>query len=105
MLAHCRLTNIPAEYSNYDLFANLVLKTRNKPYKTTLACIRKMNRKSKIFISLLLIISGWLMAGIGFTIKIGHPINTVLFLFGLLASVIGFIWLIILIKSKVDTKS
>ncbi len=64
-----------------------------------------MNRKSKIFISLLLIISGWLLTGIGFTVKIGHPINTTLFLLGLLTFLGGIIWLIVLIKSKIDTKS
>jgi len=64
-----------------------------------------MNRKSKIFISILLIITGWLLVGIGFTIKTGHPINTALFILGLLTFFGGFIWLIVSIKSKIDTKS
>lgn len=45
------------------------------------------------------------MTGIGFTLKIGHPINTILFLLGLLTFLSGLIWLIVLNKSKTDTKS
>ncbi|HDZ04704.1 hypothetical protein [Maribacter sp.] len=59
-----------------------------------------MNKKFKIVVSLILIISGWFLAGIGFTVKYGHPINTILYLFGFLVSIAAFIWLIILIASK-----
>jgi NAD/NADP transhydrogenase beta subunit len=42
-----------------------------------------MSKTLKLIISIIGTISGWLMAGIGFTVRLGHPINTILFLGGL----------------------
>ena len=39
MLGHCRLTNIPAEYSICDLFAKLAAYSRNLPYIIQLAIL------------------------------------------------------------------
>ncbi|WP_289045369.1 hypothetical protein [uncultured Olleya sp.] len=59
-----------------------------------------MSRISKIGASIITLISGWLMIGIGYTTKMGHPISTVLFLSGIVFCIIGFIWFIISITSK-----
>ena len=58
-----------------------------------------MNKTLKIIMSIITIIVGWLLAGIGYTIKVGHPTNTIILLFGLACFFIGFLWLIISIKS------
>ncbi|MBQ4804540.1 hypothetical protein J8L88_16890 [Aquimarina sp. MMG015] len=57
-----------------------------------------MKRTHKILSSILLVIIGWLMIGVGFTMKMGHPVNTFLLLFGILAFIVGAIWFIICIK-------
>jgi len=57
------------------------------------------NRILKILLPLTVIISGWLMIGIGYTTKIGHPISTILFLGGIVSFIIGCIWFIISIKN------
>ena len=59
----------------------------------------KMTRTLKIILSIITVISGWLMIGIGYTTKIGHPISTILFLFGIVCFFIGCIWFILSIKS------
>ncbi|WP_316838302.1 hypothetical protein [Pedobacter nutrimenti] len=42
-------------------------------------------------IGIALMIGGWLCAGIGFTAKIPHPINTVMFVAGLVMVFVGII--------------
>lgn len=46
--------------------------------------------KAKI---LLLIISGWLLGGFGFTTTLGNPISTISFILGILMFIIGVIFL------------
>jgi hypothetical protein len=50
-----------------------------------------MKRAIKILTSLITIVLGWLLIGIGFTTKLGHPINTTLFLLGIGLFFIGSI--------------
>jgi len=52
----------------------------------------KLNQKYRIVISILGVIAGWLSIGIGYGTKIGHPINTILFLGGILIFFISGIW-------------
>jgi predicted phage tail protein len=42
-----------------------------------------MTKSVQMILSVLIIIVGWLLAGIGFTTTIGHPKNTMLFLAGI----------------------
>jgi hypothetical protein len=42
-----------------------------------------MTRPIRIGLSLLTVIMGWLMIGIGYTTTVGHPISTILFLVGI----------------------
>ena len=58
----------------------------------------------KIAVSIILLILGWLMTGIGYTTKMGHPISTSLFLGGILLSILSLIWFIILISSTLKSK-
>jgi len=49
-----------------------------------------MNKRLKnIILSLLMIPAGVLMIGIGFTMKIGHSVNTIVFLSGFLVVISG----------------
>ena len=50
--------------------------------------------------SSIFIILGWFMIGYGFTMKTGHPINTIVFLSGFLLFVFGIVWLVISLNSK-----
>ena len=43
---------------------------------------------------------GWLMIGIGYTTKIGHPTNTALFLLGIICFLFALIQFIISIKQN-----
>ena len=65
-----------------------------------------MNKRVKTGISIIMLISGWLMIGIGYTTKMGHPINTFLFISGIIVCLIGFIWFIksILTTEKLKKK-
>lgn len=48
-----------------------------------------------------LMICGWFCVGIGFTIKMPHPINTTIFVGGLILGVIGVITLgIVILRGK-----
>ena len=58
-----------------------------------------MSKTLKIITSFAIII-GWLLGGIGFTTKVGHPISTILLLTGIACLFFGLIGLIISIKSK-----
>jgi hypothetical protein len=58
-----------------------------------------MSRTLKIITSIITIFAGWLLTGIGYTIKIGHPTNTILILLGITCFISGCLWLIISIKS------
>lgn len=58
-----------------------------------------MSRTLKIITSIITIILSWLLTGIGYTIKIGHPTNTILILLGIACFISGCLWLIISIKS------
>jgi len=42
-----------------------------------------MTKSIRIILSVLIIIVGWVLAGIGFTTTMGHPVNTILFLAGI----------------------
>ena len=64
----------------------------------------KMTKTLKIVISIICLISGWLMIGIGYTTKISHPTSTVLFLLGITCFFIGCIWVIVSIKSTKKLK-
>jgi len=59
-----------------------------------------MNKKYKILLPVLIIILGWVMIGIGFTIKTDPLINTSLFLSGLVVLIFGLIWFIRTISNK-----
>lgn len=55
-----------------------------------------MNKRQRnLIFSLLLIPIGILLIGIGFTMKIGHPVNTIVFLLGFLVVILGGISFII----------
>jgi NhaP-type Na+/H+ or K+/H+ antiporter len=45
-------------------------------------------------------IIGWLLMGIGYTIKLGHPINTICFLLGFALIIVGIVFFIKIIKEK-----
>ena len=57
-----------------------------------------MNNKLKI--AIISIIIGWLMIGIGYTTKIGHPTNTALFILGIICFLFGLIKFFISIKQN-----
>ncbi|MFN5849326.1 MAG: hypothetical protein ACK5UE_02425 [Chitinophagales bacterium] len=59
-----------------------------------------MSKTLKLIISIIGTISGWLMAGIGFTVRLGHPINTILFLGGLGLMIFSGIAFIVLLITK-----
>ncbi|MBA4275218.1 MAG: hypothetical protein C0430_00440 [Flavobacterium sp.] len=59
-----------------------------------------MKNNTKLLLSLLIMIVGWLMSGFGFTTKLGHPISTICFLLGFTLTIIGIIFFIIIIKEK-----
>jgi hypothetical protein len=59
-----------------------------------------MSPNKKLLLTLLTFIVGWFLMGIGYTIKLGHPINTICFLFGLTLIIVGIIFFIIIIKEK-----
>ena len=59
----------------------------------------------KNIILLLLIIGGWSLMGIGFTIKSGHPTSTILFVGGFILIIFAIISLSSSLKTKFDTKS
>ncbi|WP_310558846.1 hypothetical protein [Flavobacterium sp.] len=59
-----------------------------------------MNNKTKLLLSLLTLIFGWLLMGIGYTIKLGHPINTICFLLGFVLIIVGVVFFIKIIKEK-----
>ena len=42
-----------------------------------------MTRKVKIGISLLTVIGGWFLTGVGYTTTVGHPTSTTLFVLGI----------------------
>lgn len=50
-----------------------------------------MKTNSKLVLALLTVIFGWLMAGFGFTTKLGHPVSTICFYLGLALIPIGII--------------
>jgi Na+/melibiose symporter-like transporter len=45
--------------------------------------LTSMTRPIKIGISLLTVVAGWLLTGVGFTTTAGHPTSTILFLLGI----------------------
>ena len=55
---------------------------------------------NKLKIAIIPIVIGWLMIGIGYTTKIGHPINTTLFILGIICFLFGLIKFIISIKQN-----
>jgi putative Mn2+ efflux pump MntP len=58
-----------------------------------------MKKRSKSVIGIVLIISGWFSAGIGFAEPLGgHPYNTMVFLSGFLLIIIGILTLVLPVK-------
>lgn len=55
--------------------------------------MNKTKRTLKIIGGILLIISGWLALGIGFTIRCAHPCNTTIFFSGFVLLILGIILL------------
>ena len=60
----------------------------------------KTSRKLKIGISILMIISGWILNAFAWTTKIGHPLSTICLLLGLGLFFGGIIFMIIIIVKK-----
>jgi len=58
----------------------------------------------KNILRLLLIILGWFIGGIGFTMEVRHPINTIVFLVGIGLILYGVVTLIASLNSKFNTK-
>lgn len=54
-----------------------------------------MNKNSKIVLYILSILLGYLLMGVGYTIKIGHPINTICMLLGMILFLLGIVFLLI----------
>jgi NhaP-type Na+/H+ or K+/H+ antiporter len=59
-----------------------------------------MKNKTKLLLSLLTLIIGWLSIGISYTIKLGHPINTICFLLGFALIIVGVVFFIKIINEK-----
>lgn len=59
-----------------------------------------MKSNTKLLLVVLMIIISWLMAGFGFTTKLGHPISEICFYLGLVGMFIGIIFFIITVKEK-----
>jgi len=53
----------------------------------------KIKRTIKVIGGILLIISGWLALGIGFTIQCAHPCNTMIFMSGFVCMILGIVLL------------
>lgn len=51
-------------------------------------------RAIKVLYSIIIVIIGIALVGFGFTTKLGHPISTISFIFGLVLAFIGFIFFI-----------
>ena len=65
-----------------------------------------MTKTQKILLSIFAIILGWLLSGIGYSTKLGHPIiNTICFLLGFALFIGGFIFFIVLANSGGKTNS
>ena len=59
-----------------------------------------MNYKLKVILLLISVALGWLLAGIGYTTPLGHPISTICFLLGLGLSFTSFVFLIITVNKR-----
>lgn len=60
----------------------------------------KLKRNHKIILSFLLIILSWFMIGISWSVSLTHPINTILFLSGLVLTLAEFILFLLAVNSK-----
>jgi hypothetical protein len=61
-----------------------------------------LTKKQKIIISLGAIIGGWLLCGLAATSTIGQPLSTICVVLGLGFSVLGFISLILIVKTPTE---
>ncbi len=59
-----------------------------------------MSKNNKILLTIGSIIFGWVMAGFGFTTKLGHPISSICFISGFILLIFGIVFMIITIKEK-----
>ena len=59
-----------------------------------------MTRKKQIIFSIGLIILGWILNAIAWTIAGPHPMNTIFLVVGVLGFLVGLIWLTIALISK-----
>lgn len=50
-----------------------------------------MKKQYKVLLSIVPMFCGWLLAGFGFTTKMGHPISTICFSLGMCVSFLGAI--------------
>jgi predicted RND superfamily exporter protein len=57
-----------------------------------------MKRNTRLLLSLITIVIGWLLGGFGFTTKLGHPISTISFFLGIILIIIGIIYFILTAK-------
>jgi hypothetical protein len=60
----------------------------------------KFKRNLKIKLSFLLIILGWFIIGLSWSVSFIHSINTILLLLGLVLAFIGFILFILTVNRK-----
>ena len=54
-----------------------------------------MNKNIKIVLCILSMLLGYLLMGVGYTMKIGHPINTICMLLGMILFLLGIVFLFI----------
>ncbi|WP_281335922.1 hypothetical protein [Flavobacterium eburneipallidum] len=59
-----------------------------------------MNKNHRLLSAIGVTIIGWFLMSIGYTIKIGHPINTICFLLGFVLIILGIIFFIKIVKEK-----
>lgn len=57
-----------------------------------------MNRNSRLLLSLVTIVIGWLIGGFGITTELGHPTSTFCTLFGIVLVIIGIVNFIRIVK-------
>jgi hypothetical protein len=57
-------------------------------------------KKNSLLLPILIIIAGWFLGGWGFTMKGGHPLNTICFLLGIGLLFLGFILFVIRVRNK-----
>ncbi len=51
-----------------------------------------MSKNNTILPTIGLIIFGWILAGFGFTTKLGHPISTICFILGIISMIFSIIF-------------